>query len=90
MTENGALTKLLEWLKSSGRTQAWFARQVGYSYQTTWGKLNGREALTDRFVQACFQKIPDLPPNIFEAKGYVFDGEAVLKRISGTGCSAGS
>lgn len=81
MSEDVALTKLLNWLKATGRTKAWFARQVGYSYQTAWGKLNGTEALTDRFVTACFEKIPGLPLDVFEARGYWLEGDAVFKRI---------
>jgi len=81
MSENLALRKLVEWLKATGRSKAWFADQVGYSYQTAWGKLQGSEPLTDRFVVACFVQISDLPADVFEAQGYVRGDGFVYRRI---------
>lgn len=81
MDENLQLTKLLEWLSESGRTKAWFARKVGYSYQQAWAKLAGKSPLNDSFVVACFSKIPELPPDIFKGQGYMRDDGCVFKRI---------
>lgn len=89
MGEKWGLTKLVEWLRVTGRSKAWFARQVGYSYQTAWGKLKGSEPLTDRFVVACFVEIPDLPGDVFEAQGYVREDGFVYRRIALEASSGG-
>ena len=81
MEELSELTALLEWLESSGRSKAWFARQVGFSYQGLWNKLRGHTALTDLFVARCFARVPELPPDIFDEHGYMRDGDFVYKRI---------
>lgn len=90
MSETLVLTKLVGWLKATGRSKAWFARTVGYSYQTVWGKLQGSEPLTDRFVVACFVYILDLPADVFEAQGYVRGDGFVYKRILLEAILAGS
>ena len=81
MDENLQLTQLLEWLSESGRTKAWFAKSVGYSYQQAWAKLAGKSPLNERFVMKCFRGIPDLPPDIFETRGYMRGDGVVYKRI---------
>jgi hypothetical protein len=81
MNDNSKLTRLLEWLESTGRTKAWFARQVGYSYQTTWDKLEGLSPLNDRFVVLCFSNVPALPGDILEEHGYRKDGDQLIKVI---------
>ena len=81
MDDNLQLAKLLEWLKATGRSKAWLKRAVGYSYQQTHDKLSGRSPLNDRFVVACFESVPDLPADIFEAQGYVRGDGHVYKRI---------
>lgn len=81
MEENSRLTKLLDWLASTGRTKAWFARTIGYCYQTAWMQLEGSATLTERFVVACFERIPELPGDIFEAHGYVREDGVVWKKI---------
>jgi hypothetical protein len=81
MNEDSQLTKLLGWLEEGGRSKAWFARQVGYSYQQTWDKLAGRSPLNDAFVVASFVGVPELPRDIFEDHGYVREDGVVYKRI---------
>ncbi len=81
MSDNSKLTELLEWLESTGRTKAWFARRVGYSYQTTWDKLEGTSPLNDRFVVRCFANVPALPGDILQEHGYRKDGDQIIKVI---------
>ncbi|MGD2105955.1 MAG: hypothetical protein PVJ55_12665 [Anaerolineae bacterium] len=81
MDQTSKLTKLLEWLNSTGRTKAWFARTVGYCYQTTWMQLAGMSPLTERFVVHCFSNIPDLPADVFQEHGYYKDGHRIIKVI---------
>jgi hypothetical protein len=81
MNEDSQLTKLLEWLEEGGRSKAWFARQIHYSYQQTWDKLAGRSPLNDNFVVACFRWIPELPRDVFEEHGYTREDGCVFKRI---------
>lgn len=75
------LVKLEEWLNTTGRKRTWFARAIGYSYQALWAKLAGRTGLTDDFVLKCFQRFPDLPPDIFEDHGYIRHEEFVYRLI---------
>ncbi len=81
MNETAKLTKLLDWLDSSGRSKAWFARTIGYCYQTTWMQLAGMSPLTERFVVHCFSNIPDLPRDILQEHGYYKHGNHLLKII---------
>lgn len=75
------LSKLENWLKSTGRKKTWFAREIGYSYQALWCKITGFTGLTDDFVVQCFQTFPEMPDDIFEAHGYVRHNEFVYRRI---------
>ena len=79
--DQSELTALLQWLESGGRSKAWLARAVGYSYQGAWNNLYGDTGLTECFVVRCFSRILDLPADIFEAHGYMRDGDFVYKRI---------
>jgi len=81
MEDNLQLVKLLAWLKATGRSKAWLARSVGYSYQQTHDKLSGRARLNDRFVVACFEGVEGLPADVFEAQGYVRGDGHVYKQI---------
>lgn len=81
MNENTKLIRLLDWLESSGRSKAWFARTIGYSYQTNWDKLEGNSPLNDQYVTRCFSNVPDLPDDIFEEHGYRKDGNRIIKVI---------
>ena len=81
MNEHSKLAKLLAWLASTGRSKAWFARTIGYSYQETWAKLEGTSNLTDRFVVACFSHVEDLPSDIFGAHGYLKQRRYAIKAM---------
>ena len=75
-------TALLEWVHSGGRTVAWIADRIQYSYQQTWSILHGRAPITERFVVRCFSNIPGLPADVFEEHGYVLEDDGfVYKRI---------
>lgn len=89
MNEDSKLTKLLEWLAATGRSKAWFARQVEYSYQQAHSKLAGKSPLNDRFVIACFEGVGGLPADIFEAQGYVRGDGHVYKQIPLAATSGG-
>jgi len=75
------LSKLEEWLDATGRKRTWFARAIGYSYQMLWSKIAGITGLTDDFVVQCFQRFPELPPDIFEEQGYIRHEGFVYRRI---------
>jgi len=78
-------TALLEWVRTGGRTVAWVADQIQYSYQQTWIVLHGRAPVTERFVVQCFSNLPGLPPDVFEEQGYVLESDGfVYKRIPST------
>jgi hypothetical protein len=81
MSENAKLAKLLDWLDSTGRSKAWFARTIRYCYQTTWMQLAGMSPLTERFVVHCFSNIPDLPADILQRHGYYKDRDRIIKII---------
>lgn len=75
-------TALLEWVRGGGRTVAWLANRIQYSYQRTWAVLHGRVPITERFVMQCFSNIPELPADVFEEHGYTLgDDGFVYKRI---------
>lgn len=72
---------LAAWLKEKGRGIAWLTRELGLTYQNVWGKVHNRSPITEGFIVRCFERIPDLPPDIFEQHGYVKDGDCLIKRI---------
>jgi hypothetical protein len=75
-------TALLEWVRSGGRTIAWVADQIQFSYQYTWDVLHGRAPVTECFVVRCFCNLPGLPADVFEEHGYALESDGfVHKRI---------
>jgi len=81
MSNEVKLIKLENWLKETGRIKTWFAKQIGYSYQSLWCQMTGLSNLTDRFVISCFERFPDLPADVFEEHGYVRVGDQVRRLI---------
>lgn len=79
MTEYPRPTALREWLASQGLNSAWLADRLGWDYSAIRSIQCGMKPITDRFVVRCFNRIPELPPDVFQAQGYLRDGEYVYK-----------
>ena len=73
--------KLRRWLHDQGHTITWLERKLDLRYQGVWDKLNKRKAMTEQFVIRCFQRVPELPADIFAEDGYVRQNGHVMKRI---------
>ncbi len=79
MSRHSRPTAFRTWLASQGLNNVWLADRLGWSYPTIRCIQCSMKPITDRFVVRCFNRILELPADVFEAQGYLRDGEYVYK-----------